>query len=166
MKNYYKTIKQIEKECGRIEKSHFVIMDWILKSERHIYNLKKQGVNRKDIGRLYSHKDRAVKTLLKAGMLDVKISKPKERAFTWLYVLGFERKGIKMEIVVPYLTFKKQVGKNAKELEEVTTNRDTLYMDGRDITLEVIKEQKFKLKFILENLEKSRRKLIDKMEGK
>lgn len=168
-KGFNKAVRTVEKECGRIEKSHFVIADWIVKCDRHVFNIKqgkkKNNNNRRKgaLNSIYVTKNKAVNQLIRANMVDIKISKPKLCKFYWLYVLEFERKGLRMEIVIPYLAFRNKIEKDISELEETITTKDSIFLNGENITRK-IRTSDFKLSFILENLEKSRLKLVEKME--
>lgn len=164
-KNYFTRLREIEKVYGRIEKSYFVITNWILYTKRFEYYFKKEKKFKK-LNKIYKLRNKAIDELLRGERLDIKIHKPSDNQFYWLYVLTMELEGMRIVLTVPYNLYRKKIGKSHKSLEETDYNKDALIIDGKDISKKVINYRKFKLEFILENLEKSRVKLIDKMEGK
>lgn len=160
-------IRKIEENNGRIAKSNFVIADWIVKSTRFSTIIRNQGNKRsKTLQNIYNAKHRAVREMLKTGMLTIEIYKPenqRDNEFQWLYVLSSKAEGVEFFLVVPYQVFRKEIGIDAEELNETTINRDMIFIDGQDFTYRTI-DKRFELKFILENIEKCRLKLIEKME--
>lgn len=160
-------IRRIEANNGRIAKSNFIIADWVVKSTRFSTILKNQGNKRsKVLQSIYNAKHRVVREMLKTGLLTIEIYKPednRDNEFQWLYVLSSKAEGIEFFLVVPYQGFRKEIGIDLKELNETTINRDMIFIDGIDFTYQTI-DKRFALKFILENIEKCRLKLIEKME--
>ena len=57
------------------------------------------------------------------------------------------------------LTYKNIINKHHSELEETDWNKDALYLNE----VRCIYGERFKLGFIIENIDKSRNKLIEKM---
>lgn len=160
-------IKRIERNNGRIVKSNFIIADWIVKSTRFSTIIRNQGNKRSRVLQsIYAAKHRVVKEMLKTGLLTIEIYKPEDdrnNEFQWLYVLSSKAEGIEFFLVVPYQGFRKEIKVDVEELNETTINRDMIFVDGIDFTYKTI-DKRFALKFILENIEKCRLKLIEKME--
>lgn len=163
--SYCARLKKIDKVHGRIEKSYYVISEWILQTKRFEYAFKKTK-NFKKLNRLYKVRNNAIDELLRAGRFDIKVHKPTDNQFYWLYILTMELEGMRIVLTVPYNLYRKKIGKSHKSLEETVYNKDVIIIDGKKIHKDTINKRKFKLDFILENIEKSRLKLIDKMEGR
>ena len=99
--------------------------------------------------------------MLKTNLFDIKINKPSENENSWLYVLHIEREGMKVNLTAPYLRHKDTVNINHCELEQVEYIKDSLYLNN----IRCYYGERIKLGFIIENIVKSRRKLIEKMNG-
>ena len=97
--------------------------------------------------------------MLKTDLFSIKIHKPNDNADLWLYVLHIEREGMEVNLTIPYHRYKKYINKDHSELEETDWNEDTLYLNN----IKCFYGKRFKLGFIIENIDKSRNKLIEKM---
>ena len=78
-----------------------------------------------------------------------------------LYILSIEREGMEVNLAVPYLKYNQIINIEDSRLKEATHKRESLYLNGT----RCIYGKRFKLGFIIENIEKSRNKLIEKMNG-
>lgn len=153
-------ICKIEKECGRIDKSMFVVSKWIIDTRYHIDLLRAKN-NQKQLDKIYKLKHKAIKTTLETGLWDIRINKPTENNYTWLYVLSYNQEGLTTNLIVPYNEFRKLIKRKHDKLELTDIKEDCFILDGKVINC---CERNIKLRFALENLEKSRKKLISKMQ--
>lgn len=161
---YYATINEIDR-VSRIAKSNYVITEWIVRGKKWESKLKKRRKNRKQYFKLqsyYKKKHEAIEQMINTGMLSVKIYKPSEDSFYWLYVFEQEMNGLKLTVVAPYDEFKEIARIEERFLDETDIHEDSLTLNGKKIVF--AKQEAFSFKFIMENLEKSRKKLISKME--
>ena len=157
-KNMHLKFEEIEEKHGRITKSMFIISHWIMESKRFEYMSRKLG-NEDTLNYILEHRNAAIEEMLKTNLFDIKINKPSENENSWLYVLHIEREGMKVNLTVPYPVYKEIIGINHFELEETECNRDSLHLNQTRCYY----GKRFKLGFIIENIEKSRKKLIEKM---
>ena len=155
--NINSKINEIEEKHGRITKSIFVISTWLLESKR--FESMSRKFNNKDTLRyIWCHRNIAINEMLKTGLLNIKINKENQHA--WLYVLEMEKEGLKFNLTVPYARYMNVVGIHHSELEESDCNEDKLYIDGVECRL----GKRFQLGFIIENIDKSVKKLLEKIE--
>ena len=157
-KDIHLTFEEIEKKHGRITKSMFVIPHWIMESKR-FENMSRKFNNKDTLKYIWSHRNAAIDEMLKTGLFDIKIHKPSENRGLWLYILHIEREGMEVNLAIPYPTYKKTINIHHSELEETDINKDSLTLNGT----RCFYGKRFKLGFIIENIDKSRNKLIEKM---
>lgn len=153
---------EIEDKHGRITKSIFVITNWIMESKRFEYISRKLG-NKDTLKYIWSHRNKAINEMLKTGLLEIKIHKPNDNRGLWLYVLHIEREGVEIDLCVPYPLYKNQILIHHSELELTECNRDRVISDGIECDY---RKRRFKLNFIIENIDKCKNKLIEKMNEK
>lgn len=162
--NFDASVSRIEEGYGRVEKSIMVITDWIIRSNKFANDLKKKK-KYTQLDKIYHVKHQAVQELIKTNLMNVEVYTPVPNNFYWLYVLSLELDNVKVTICVPYNKFRKTVRRHYKYLEVTQVHSDSIIMDGIDITKDLM-QNKQPLSFVMENLEKSRLKLIEKMEGR
>ena len=151
--------QEIEDKHGRIMKSMFVISHWLLEASRFEHISKK--LNNKDtLNYIWEHRNFAIEEMLKTNLFDIKIHKPDEDRSLWLYVLHIKKEGMEVNLTVPYPRYKNIINIHHSELEETNCNKDKIYLG--DIKCRYGK--RFKLGFIIENIDKSTNKLIEKIE--
>ncbi|VIF91252.1 Uncharacterised protein [Clostridioides difficile] len=153
---------QLLDEKSRIMKSNFVIALWLNHSMSKIRKIQAKKGKNNFVKMNYKIKDRAIKQMLKTNMLKVEIYKPEGKdEYSWLYVLSMEQEGLKFELVAPYNRFKETIEIPYYELEETNIHQDNFYIDGY-----LLKNYNYNwrsLNYANENVEKSRRKLIEKL---
>lgn len=157
-KNIHLKFEEIEEKHGRITKSIFVISHWIMESKRFEW-MSKKFHNKDTLNYIWEHRNAAIEEMLKTGLFNIKIHKPSKNRGLWLYVLHIEREGMEINLTVPYTRYKKIINIHHSELEETDWNEDTLYLND----IKCFYGKRFKLGFIIENIDKSRDKLIEKM---
>ncbi|MGL5715213.1 MAG: hypothetical protein ACRCX2_19505 [Paraclostridium sp.] len=158
-------IELIGKNHGGIVKSNFVNMYWIHQSTYFVHLHKEIFPNEEIVNKLYNIKHKCVKQMLKSGVNQVKIYKPSKDVFKWLIVLENELEGYKYSVVAPYSLYRDIVDiVDINELEETTENKDRVILHDREFYSGSYKKMEgIKLLKCMENMEKSRLKLIDKM---
>ncbi|MGL4801932.1 MAG: hypothetical protein ACRC18_06675 [Cetobacterium sp.] len=152
-------IETIEGKYGKIIKSEFTLAFWIHQSNYFIYQAKKFGDN-KSLKKLYIEKNHCAAMMLESCS-NIKLYKPVNDTRRWLIVLQNELEGYKYNIVVPYLLVKDRV--NVSELELTDNNKDEIYVDGVEFRLQGYANKGLKLQFCLDNMKKSRLKMIEKI---
>ena len=157
-KNIHVKFEEIEEKHGIITKSIFVISHWLMESKRFEWMSRKFN-NKGTLNYIWEHRNAAIEEMLKTDLFDIKIHKPNDNADLWLYVLHIEREGMEVNLTIPYPRYKKYINKDHSELEETDWNEDTLYLNN----IKCFYGKRFKLGFIIENIDKSRNKLIEKM---
>lgn len=157
-KNINLKFEEIEEKHGRITKSIFVISHWIMESKRFEW-MSKKFHNKDTLNYIWKHRNAAIEEMLKTGLFNIKIHKSSKNRGLWLYVLHIEREGMEINLTVPYTRYKKIINIHHSELEETDWNEDTLYLND----IKCFYGKRFKLGFIIENIDKSRDKLIEKM---
>lgn len=157
-KDIHLKFEEIEQKHGRIMKSMFVISHWIMESKRFEY-ISKKYKNEDTLKYIWKHRNDAIEEMLKADLFDIKIYKNSKDKNKWLYILNISKEGMKVNLAVPYLRYKKIINIDHKKLQEVDYYKDALYLNG----IKCIYGKRFRLNFIIENIKKSRNKLIEKM---
>lgn len=139
-------LSQIEEKHGRIAKSQFVIANWIIKAKWFELAAIRHD-NERMFNTIYRRKQDALEQLFESNMCNIKKHGD-------ALVLELELEGMQLNLVAdglqPFLM---------EDPEETDINQDQILLDG----IEYKDKRKFKLDFILDNIEKSRLKLIDKM---
>ena len=156
-----KKIEDIEKVTNRINKSNFVIAYWIHQSTYFTYLHKEVFPNEEIVQAIYKLKHKCIRQMFKSGCNKLKLYKPSEDKFKWLLVLNNESEGLEYNVVVPYLHYEDRVDVN--ELETTDMNRDSLFVNGKEFLSGSYKKYGINLSKCLSNMEKSRVKLVDKM---
>lgn len=151
----------IEEKHGRITKSIFVTSSWIFETKRFEYISRKLD-NKDTLKYIWKHRNDAINEMLKTGLLEIKIHKPSEDKCLWLYVLSITREGVEINLTIPYLKFRKIIDIKHDEIEHTDCNRDMVIVDGAEATY---RKRRFKLNFVIQNIDKCKDKLIDKMRG-
>ena len=157
-KNIQIKFEEIEQNHGRITKSIFVISHWIMESKR-FEHMSRKSKNIDTLSYVLKHRDAAIEEMLKTNLFNIRIYKPNENENSWIYMLHIEREGMEVNLTAPYLRHKDTVNIKHSELEKVGYIKDSLYL-GK---IRCYYGERFKLGFIVENIEKSRKKLIEKM---
>ena len=157
-KNIHLKFEEIEQKHGRITKSIFVISHWIMESKRFEY-MSRKSKNIDTLNYILKHREEAIEEMLKTNLFDIRIYKPNQNENSWIYILYTEREGMKVNLTAPYSRHKDAVNIGHCELEEVEYIKDSLYLNNTRCYY----GKRFKLGFIIENIVKSRRKLIEKM---
>lgn len=165
---YYTRLNKIN-DVSRIAKSNFVITEWIVRGKVWEQKFLKNKENKKQRAKLqnyYKRKNMSVLEMVKTGMLNTKIYKPNEKDFYWLYVFEQEMEGVKLTVVLPYTVYKDIIGIDEKDLEQTEEHVDSISIEGKRVGFfdQRNKLEKFSFRFIMDNLEKSKNKLISKME--
>ena len=160
-KNIHLKFEEIEQKHGRITKSIFVISHWLMESKRFEHISKKYN-NKNTLKYIWQRRNAAIEEMLKTNLFNIEIYKNNTNdKKLWLYILSIEREGMEVNLVVPYLKYNQIINIEDSRLKEATHKRESLYLNGT----RCIYGKRFKLGFIIENIEKSRNKLIEKMNG-
>lgn len=157
-KDIHLTFEEIENKHGRITKSIFVISHWIMEIKR-FENMSRKFGNKDTLKYIWEHRNSAIDEMLKTDLFNIKIHKPSENRGLWLYILHIEREGMEVNLAIPYSRYKKIINIHHSELEETEHKEDELILNG----VKCFYGKRFKLGFIIENIDKSRNKLIEKM---
>lgn len=154
-------IEEIEEKHGKIVKSNFTIAYWIHQANYFIELYKTKYPNDEILNKIYKQKNKCAAMMLKSGENNVKIYKRNNDKRSWLLVLSNDLEGVKYDIVVPYLYVKNQV--DVDVLEETDVNKDMIYINDIEFKTSIYKRYNAKLNFCLDNMEKSRKKMIEKL---
>lgn len=155
-------LNEIEKIHGRVQKSNFTIAHWIHMSQHLVYIHTHKYPNKEILYTLYQQKHDCIKAMIKSGMNKYKLYCKDEDESKWLIVLNQKLQGVEFNVVIPYGMVKNDI--NIDHIELTDVNRDCLYIDGREDRRFMYKVDK-KLRFTLDNMEKSRLKMLEKLDA-
>lgn len=156
-----KKIEEIGKATNKVNKSNFVLAYWIHQSTYFLHLHKEVFPNEEIVQAIYKLKHKCIKQMFKSGCNELKIYKPCENRCKWLLVLNNESEGIEYNVVVPYLHYADRVAVEGLQLTDI--NKDCIFINGTEFLSGSYKKYGIKLSKCLSNMEKSRIKLVDKM---
>ena len=153
-------INYIEEKHGRVQKSNFTLSYWIMLGRRfediHTNIYPDQFI----LERIYTQKYMCIDAMLESGMNEIKVCKQGEED-TWLITLSQKLEGLEYNVVAPYMLFKDRFDIN--ELEETDINRDCIFINNKEYRPRINSKTDKRLVFVLENMEKSRLKMLEKL---
>lgn len=157
-----KKIEEIELKHGRIVKSNYVLAYWIHQSTYFIKTHKNKYTRKLVARKIYKLKHRAIRDMVKTGENNLRIYKPSDKKSLWLVVLNRKLEGVEYNLVIPYEYIKNEV--DIESMEETDINRDCIFINDREFKTDVYNNSNIDLKFCLQNMEKSRLKMLEKLE--